>query len=59
MGEAMSQALSTPEVRARIEVQGFDVLAGGPERCRHFLNHEVERWGQVIRRSNTTITIKE
>ncbi|WP_343895395.1 tripartite tricarboxylate transporter substrate-binding protein [Craurococcus roseus] len=55
MGEAMSQALSAPEVRARIEEQGVDVLAGGVERCRRFLNSEVQRWGRVIRDNNITL----
>ena len=55
MGEAISQALSVPEVRSRIEEQGVDVLAGGAERCRRFLNSEVQRWGQVIRDNNITI----
>jgi tripartite-type tricarboxylate transporter receptor subunit TctC len=55
MGEAMSQALSAPEVRSKIEEQGVDVLAGGAERCRRFLNSEVQRWGQVIRDNNITV----
>ena len=55
MGEAMSQTLSMPDVRARIEEQGVDVVAGGPERCRRFLNSEVQRWGQVIRDNNITL----
>ena len=55
MGEAMSQALSAPEVRSKIEEQGVDVLAGGAERCRRFLNSEVQRWGRVIRDNNITL----
>ena len=55
MGEAVSQILSAPELRARIEEQGVDVAAGGAERCRRFLNSEVQRWGQVIRDNNITL----
>ncbi len=51
----MTQALSTPEVRARIEEQGVDVVGGGAERCRRFLNNEVQRWGRVIRDNNITV----
>ena len=54
MSEALSAALATPEVRARIEEQGADVVASGPERCRRFLNAEVEKWGRVIRDNNIT-----
>ncbi len=54
MSEALSAALATPEVRAKIEEQGADVVASGPERCRRFLNAEVEKWGRVIRDNNIT-----
>ncbi len=55
MGEAMMQVLAMPEIRGRIEEQGADVAAGGPERCRRFLNSEVAKWGQVIRDNNITL----
>lgn len=52
MSAALTAALSAPEVRTRIEEQGVDVVASGPERTRRFLNAEVERWGRVIRDNN-------
>ena len=55
MGDAMQQVLSTPEIRGRIEEQGADVAAGGPERCRRFLNAEVTKWGRVIQDHNITL----
>ena len=33
---------------------GADVAAGGPERCRRFINAEVAKWGRVIRDNNIT-----
>jgi len=54
MHEALSGVLTQPEVRERIE-NGIDVLAGGPERCRRFVNSEVERWGRVIRDNNISL----
>ena len=54
MAESVQQILATPEIRTRIEEQGADVAAGGPERCRRFLNAEVSKWGQVIRDNNIT-----
>jgi tripartite-type tricarboxylate transporter receptor subunit TctC len=54
MHEAMSGVLNQPEVRERIE-SGIDVLAGGPERCRRFVNSEVEKWGRVIRDNNISL----
>ena len=44
-----------PEVRNKLEEQGADVVAGGPERTRRFLNAEIQKWGQVIRDNNITL----
>ena len=49
MGEAASRALAEPEVRARIEERGADVVASSAEECAAFLAGEIERWGRVIR----------
>ena len=54
MSEALTAALGAPEVRARIEELGVDVVASGPERTRRFINAEVQKWGQVIRDNNIT-----
>ncbi|TCZ57144.1 Bug family tripartite tricarboxylate transporter substrate binding protein [Roseicella aquatilis] len=55
MREALAQALADPEVRGRIEEQGADVRATGPEECRQFLAREIERWGKVIRDNNIRV----
>lgn len=55
MEEALHGTLANAEVRARIEEQGADVVAGGPDRCRLFLAGEVEKWGKVIRENNITL----
>lgn len=55
MSEALASVLTNPELRAKIEEQGADVVASGPERTRRFLNAEVQRWGQVIRDNNITL----
>jgi tripartite-type tricarboxylate transporter receptor subunit TctC len=54
MEEALHGTLANAEVRARIEEQGADVVAGGPDQCRSFLAGEVEKWGRVIRDNNIT-----
>ena len=54
MSEAVMRVMYLPEVRDRIEEMGADVLAGGAERARRFLNAEVTKWGQVIRSNNIT-----
>jgi tripartite-type tricarboxylate transporter receptor subunit TctC len=55
MSEAVSATLNAPEVRARIEEQGADVVAAGPDETRRFLEAEVEKWGRVVRENNITV----
>ncbi|WP_246526627.1 tripartite tricarboxylate transporter substrate binding protein [Plastoroseomonas hellenica] len=52
MNEALSQALADPEVKAKIEEQGCDVVASDPAACGRFLTAEIEKWGKVIRDNN-------
>lgn len=55
MEDALHAALANAEVRARIEEQGVDEVAGGPAQCHAFLEREVEKWGKVIRDNNITL----
>lgn len=54
MSAAVVKIMQAPEVRGRIEGMGADVLGGGPEWCRRFLNSEVAKWAQVIRDHDIT-----
>ncbi len=55
MEDAFQATLANAEVRARIEEQGADVVASEPDQCRAFLAGEVEKWGRLIRDSNTML----
>lgn len=52
MNEALTQALADPEVKAKIEEQGCDIVASDPAACGRFLAAEIEKWGKVIRDNN-------
>jgi tripartite-type tricarboxylate transporter receptor subunit TctC len=52
MGTALRSVLNEPEVKAKIEEQGCDILASDPEVCRRFVAAEIERWGVVIREND-------
>ncbi len=54
MEEVLHGTLANAEVRTRIEEQGADVVASGPDQARLFLAREVEKWGKVIRDTNIT-----
>jgi len=52
MQQALARVLAEPEVKARIEEQGCDVVAANPEVTGRFLASEIERWGRVIREAD-------
>lgn len=49
MHAAMARALADPTVRQKIEEQGADVVASGPDECGRFIQAEITKWGKVIR----------
>ena len=49
MGAAMSRVLHNPQIRARIEERGADVVASSAQECATFLESEIEKWDHVIR----------
>lgn len=55
MHAALTQVLADPAVRGKIEQQGCDVLASGPEECGRFVAAEIERWGKVIRENRISV----
>jgi tripartite-type tricarboxylate transporter receptor subunit TctC len=52
MHAALAQVLNEPEVKAKIEEQGADVVGSTPEDCGRFVQAEIEKWGEVIRGNN-------
>lgn len=48
MNEALVRVLNEPEVKARIEEQGCDIVASTPEACGTFIQSEIAKWGKVI-----------
>ncbi len=49
MHAAMVRALADTNVRQKIEEQGADVVAAGPDECGRFIQSEITKWGKVIR----------
>jgi tripartite-type tricarboxylate transporter receptor subunit TctC len=50
LNEATVKALRAPEVSARMQQIGFDVVAGSPEEFGKFMQQEVERWTRVVQK---------
>ncbi|MFT8244422.1 tripartite tricarboxylate transporter substrate binding protein [Roseomonas sp. BN140053] len=52
MHEVVTTVLREPEIRAKFEEQGAEVVASSPAECDRFLREEISKWGQVIRDNN-------
>jgi tripartite-type tricarboxylate transporter receptor subunit TctC len=50
LNAAAVRALRSPDVAARMEQIGFDVVASSPEEFGRFMKEEVERWTRVVAR---------
>jgi tripartite-type tricarboxylate transporter receptor subunit TctC len=50
LNAAAVRTLRTPEIAARMEQIGFDVVASSPEEFGRFMKDEVERWTRVVAR---------
>jgi tripartite-type tricarboxylate transporter receptor subunit TctC len=50
-----ARALRSPEARALLGRQGFEVLAGTPEEFARWIRAESEKWARVIRASGATV----
>ena len=46
------KALNLPDVRARLEALGLDVVANSPEEFAALIKEEIVKWGNVIRAAN-------
>jgi tripartite-type tricarboxylate transporter receptor subunit TctC len=45
---ALATSLNDPEVKGRLQEQGFEVVANTPEQFTRFAAQELERWRQVV-----------
>ena len=50
LNEATVKALRSPDVSARMQQIGFDVVAGSPEEFGRFMQQEVDRWTRVVQK---------
>ena len=52
LNDATVKALRAPDVSARMNQIGFDVVASSPEEFGTFMKGEVERWTGVVAKGN-------
>ena len=54
LNEEVRNALTRPEVIARINAEGGEPRPSSPEEFRAFLAAEIEKWGQAVRDARAT-----
>jgi tripartite-type tricarboxylate transporter receptor subunit TctC len=52
LNDAAVRTLRSPDIRERMTVLGFDVVAGTPDEFGAFMKAEIDRWTQVVKRGN-------
>ncbi len=49
------KAMRAPEVKARIEAAGYEIVGSTPEQLDSFIKSEIVRWGKVVKDSGATV----
>lgn len=52
--EAITRTLNNPDVAQRLQVQGINILAHGPQEATAFVQRQLDTWGPFIRANNIT-----
>jgi tripartite-type tricarboxylate transporter receptor subunit TctC len=55
--EALHRVIAQPELRAKLEAEGFEPApaGGSPEKLAAYIRSETERWGKVVRAAGATL----
>jgi tripartite-type tricarboxylate transporter receptor subunit TctC len=53
--DALAKVMSQPDLRAKLEKEGFEPGTSTPEQLGAYIRSETERWGPVIKASGATI----
>ena len=52
---ALNQVLALPDLRAKLEAQGFELENRSPEAFAAFIQEQAERWAPVVRASGAKL----
>lgn len=55
LNEAVNQLLAQPQFRARLVQMGVEPMGGTPEQFADFMDAEIKKWGEVVRRSGAVV----
>jgi tripartite-type tricarboxylate transporter receptor subunit TctC len=49
--QEMVRAVQSPEVKARLEAEGAEIIANTPEQAAAIIRTDLDKWGEVVRKS--------
>lgn len=52
--DALTRTLNKPDVAQKLQAQGIEILAGGPEVFTPFVQRQLDTWGKFIKDNNIT-----
>jgi tripartite-type tricarboxylate transporter receptor subunit TctC len=52
---ALNQVLALPDLRGKLEAQGFELETRSPEAFAAFIQEQAERWAPVVRASGAKL----
>ena len=55
LSDALRKALAAPDVKARIEALGGDIVGGSPESAQQFVRQQMATWGKLVRERHITL----
>jgi tripartite-type tricarboxylate transporter receptor subunit TctC len=51
----VAKAMRSPDMKARIEDQGFNIIVSSPQEFTEKIKREVAKWGKVIKDANIVV----
>jgi tripartite-type tricarboxylate transporter receptor subunit TctC len=55
LSQALREVLQEPAVRERIAAQGAEPVGDTPQEFQAYIDREIQRWDEVIKRGNVTV----
>ncbi|MFN0005347.1 MAG: tripartite tricarboxylate transporter substrate binding protein [Burkholderiaceae bacterium] len=52
MNEELNKALKNPEIAAKLDLQGIDIVGGSVERAKVFIDNQMDIWSKVVKDNN-------
>ena len=55
VSDALRKALASPQIKARIEALGGEIVGGAPEAAQQFVRQQAAAWAKVVRERGISV----